>query len=156
MPDKPACVKCHKTGQEKNEKARSAHIAHTAKVSCQACHSAAPYRNCFSCHLSKGATSRPDFILGLSPRDKGLVTTLRTVPVVRDTFSSVGINMENFDKVPNYWDTSPHNIRKRTERTRSCEVCHVEKKGFLTKEKLIPDGSRANDALLYSIKPIKK
>jgi hypothetical protein len=78
------------------------------------------------------------------------------VPVVRDTFSSVGINMENFDKVPNYWDTSPHNIRKRTERTRSCEVCHVEKKGFLTKEKLIPDGSRANDALLYSIKPIKK
>jgi hypothetical protein len=156
LPNKPACANCHKAGGEKTEKARTAHTNHKGKVSCQACHAAAPYRNCYSCHLGKGATSRPDFILGLSPRDKGLVTTLRSVPVVRDTFLSAGIKMEHFDKLPNYWDTAPHNIRKRTERTRSCETCHEEKRGFLTKDKLIRGGSKANDALLFSVKPLKK
>jgi hypothetical protein len=85
-----------------------------------------------------------------------MVTTLRTVPVVRDTFLSAGIKMEHFDALPNYWDTVPHNIRKRTERTRSCEVCHEEKKGFLNKDTLLKNGSKANEGLIYSIKPIKK
>jgi hypothetical protein len=156
LPGKPACASCHKTGTEKTEKAKSAHVTHKEKLSCQACHSGGSYRNCINCHLGQGATSRPDFILGINPRNKKVVTTLRTVPVVRDTFLSVGIKMEHFDVLPNYWDTIPHNIRKRTERTRSCEVCHEEKKGFLTKDTLIKGGSRANEDLLYSIKPIKK
>ena len=156
IPGKPACVNCHKAGQETSEKAKTAHVTHKEKVSCHACHSAGPYRNCMSCHLGKGAVSKPDFILGLGPRDKKVVTTLRTVPVVRDTFLAAGIKMERFDSLPNYWDTAPHNIRKRTERTRSCEVCHAEKKGFLTKETLMKDGSKANEGLIYNIKPIKK
>jgi len=64
--------------------------------------------------------------------------------------------MEHFDRLPNYWDTAPHNIRKRTDRTRSCDVCHTGKEGFLTKERLIKGGSRANDALIYPIKPINR
>lgn len=156
MANKPACANCHKAGTEKTEKAKTAHASHKDKVSCQACHTSVPYRNCVSCHLGKGATSKPDFILGVNPRNKSMVTTLRTVPVVRDTFLSAGIKMERFDALPNYWDTVPHNIRKRTERTRSCEVCHEEKKGFLNKDTLLKNGSKANEGLIYSIKPIKK
>ncbi len=36
-------------------------------------------------------------ILGLNPRDKKTLTTLRLIPTVRDTFAPAGIKMENFD-----------------------------------------------------------
>ena len=154
--DRPSCVQCHKAGEEKTEKAKSAHANHGGKVSCAACHASAAYRNCYDCHLGKGATSKPGFILGLNPRDKKTVTTLRVIPTVRDTFEPAGIKMDNFDSLPNYWDTVPHNIRKRTERTRSCEVCHEEKKDFLSKDTLIKGGSKANGELIYTPKPIIK
>lgn len=153
---RPACTNCHKIGQEKNERARASHVKHKEKLSCQACHAAASYRNCYGCHLGQGAAATPGFLLGISPRDRKTVTTLRVIPTVRDTFASAGIKMESFDVLPNYWDTAPHNIRKRTERTRSCEVCHKEGKNFLSRETLIKDGSRANESLIYSIKSIKK
>ncbi|RPJ07650.1 MAG: hypothetical protein EHM36_06555 [Deltaproteobacteria bacterium] len=154
--DRPACVNCHKPEEQGTARARAAHQTHKDKVSCAACHASAPYRNCYDCHLGKGATSKPGFILGLNPRDKKTITTLRVIPAVRDTFESAGIKMENYDSLPNYWETVVHNIRKRTERTRSCEVCHVEKRGFLTKDTLIKDGSKANEQLIVTPKEIKK
>jgi len=154
--EKPACTGCHKTGTEKTEKAKSSHVRHRDKVSCYACHSGGMYTNCYDCHLGKGATPRPGFFLGLDHKDKKTVTTLRITPAVRDTFKSAGIIMEKYDSLPNYRATAAHNIKKRTDRTRSCEVCHVEKKNFLTKEMLIRNGSRANELLLYSPKPIDK
>jgi hypothetical protein len=154
--ERPRCVNCHKTGGEQNEKARSSHATHNGKVSCVACHSAGVYRNCQDCHIGKGATSKPGFILGRNPRALNTVTTLRLIPAVRDTFKSSGIDMSHYDSLPNYYSTSPHNIRKRTERTRSCSPCHIEKEHFLTKETLVPGGSKANTELLYSPKPINK
>ena len=154
--EKPSCVACHKGGAEKSEKARSSHATHRDKVACQACHASAPYRNCYDCHLGKGAQSKPGFFLGLNPRDKTKVTTLRLIPVVRDTFKDTGIGMARFDMLPNYWNASPHNILKRTEQTRSCNVCHEEKKGFLTRESLIKGGSRANEGLIYAPKPLRQ
>ncbi len=153
---KPACVNCHEMGKESTDQAKTSHAVHKDKVSCTGCHSSAPYRNCYECHTGKGATPKPSFILGRNPRNKGVVTTLRVIPTVRTTFKQDGIQMENFDALPNYWDTSPHNIRKRTERTRSCEVCHDEKKDFLTREMLLKDGSQANEGLVYAPKSIKK
>ena len=105
--------------------------------------------------MGKGATSKPGIFLGINPRDKKTITTLRLIPAVRDTFKGAGIKMERFDALPNYWDTATHNIKKRTERTRSCDVCHEEKKDFLTKETLIKSGSKANEGLIYTPKPIK-
>ena len=154
--DRPACINCHPAGQEKTEKAKSAHATHAGKLSCAGCHASGQYRNCYDCHAGKGATSKPAFILGRNPRDKKTITTLRVIPTVRDTFKAAGIKMEHFDLLPNYWDTVPHNIKKRTERTRSCDVCHVDKEGFLTKEKLIPGGSKANEGLIYTPKSIKQ
>ncbi len=153
---RPSCTGCHKVGEEKNEKARASHVRHRDTLSCSACHSAAPYRNCQNCHAGAGATSKPAFVLGRNPRNPKMVTTLRLIPTVRDTFKPVGITMTNFDALPNYWDAAPHNIRKRTERTRSCEVCHVEKQYFLTKGTLPPDGSKANLGLVTVPKSIKK
>jgi rubredoxin len=75
---------------------------------------------------------------------------------VRDTFAPAGIKMENFDALPNYWDTPAPNIRKRTARTRNCDACHVDRKNFLTKEMLIKNGSKANDDLIFVPKPINR
>jgi thiosulfate/3-mercaptopyruvate sulfurtransferase len=153
--DKPACLNCHKPGEEKTEKAKSSHTQHKDRVSCYGCHSGGEYRNCYSCHLGTGAKSKSGFFLGLNPRDQKTITTLRHVPAARDTFKKVGIKMEGYDKLPNFWDASPHNIKKRTERTRSCDSCHVEKKEFITKETLPKDGSKANEKIIYTPKLIK-
>lgn len=153
--ERPACTNCHKTGEEKTEKAKTAHTTHKGRLSCYSCHSGGTYRNCYDCHVGKGATSKPGFLLGISPRDKKTITTLRLIPTVRDTFREAGIKMEKFDALPNYRDTATHNIKKRTDRTRSCEVCHEEKKDFLTKGTLIKNGSKANEGLLYMPKSIK-
>lgn len=79
---------------------------------------------------------------------------MRLIPTVRDTFKSEGIEMANYDSLPNYWNSPVHNIRKRTDRTRSCDTCHIDKKNFLTKDMLIENGSKANEALIYTPKPI--
>jgi thiosulfate/3-mercaptopyruvate sulfurtransferase len=125
--DRPVCTNCHtKLGQEARLTTRTAHTRHRDKVTC----------------------------LGLNPRDRKTLTTLRLVPTVRDTFATAGITMSNFDSLPNYWNTPAHNIRKRTDRTRSCDACHADKAGFLKKEALMEQGSQANEGLIYNIKPI--
>ena len=152
--DRPVCRTCHKQDKEAKLTARIAHNQHRDKVSCYGCHSAGEYRNCYGCHMETGSNSKPGFILGLNPLDQKTVTTLRIVPTVRDSFLKEGIKMENFDALPNYWDSQVHKIRKVTDRTKSCDACHSDKKGFLTKDKLIDNGTQANSELLYKTKPI--
>jgi hypothetical protein len=155
--DRPKCTTCHdKLGQETLLTTKIAHTTHRDKVSCQGCHSAGEYRQCSSCHVGAGATAKPGFILGLNPRDGKSLTTLRLVPTVRDTFAKAGIKMENFDALPNYWNSPVHNIRKRTDRTRSCDACHVDRRGFLTKEMLIEKGSKANEGLIVVPRKINR
>ena len=149
--DRPKCQSCHK---DKNNQV--AHTIHKDKVTCQGCHSSGQYRQCYSCHSDTGSTAKPDFILGLNPRDRKTLTTLRVIPTIRSTFEKEGIKMENFDAVPNYWNSPVHNIKKRTNRTRSCDSCHVNKEGFLKPEGLIKEGSKANEKLIFNIKPISK
>jgi len=152
--DRPKCSNCHKSGGESKLTARISHEKHSGKVSCYGCHASGEYRQCYDCHLGPGSTSKPGFILGKNPRNKNEVTTLRLIPTVRDTFMKAGIKMENFDRLPNYWDAPVHNIKKRTERTRNCDTCHVEKKNFMTRETLIPNGSKANESLIHSPRAI--
>lgn len=152
--DRPSCRDCHKTGKESKLTAQIAHLKHQDRVSCYGCHSSAEYRNCYDCHIGGGSSAKPGFMLGLSPKNRKLVTTLRLIPTVRNSFKNAGIKMEKFDHLPNYWDTPAHNIKKRTERTRFCDTCHEERKGFLTKNMLIEKGSEANAKLIYHPKPI--
>lgn len=150
--DRPKCTSCHKTIKSDKLRVQVAHDAHKGKVSCYGCHASGQYRNCYTCH--KESTSKPGFILGKNPRNPKEVTTLRIVPTVRDTFAHAGIKQEHYDRVPNYWNTPAHTIKKRTDRTRSCDVCHTEKKDFLTRETLLKDGSKANKGLIHVPKPI--
>jgi len=153
--DRPACQNCHKLGQEAKMTARISHEKHQGKVSCYGCHSSGDYRQCQDCHGGHAA-SKPATILGRNPRDKKTLTTLRLIPTVRDTFAKAGIKMEKYDALPNYWDTPVHNVRKRTDRTQSCDSCHVDRAGFLTKELLIRNGSKANEGLIMTPRAINQ
>jgi hypothetical protein len=153
---RPTCKGCHTLGKETKLTARLSHEKHQGKVSCYGCHSAGEYRNCYDCHIETHSQAKPGLILGLSPRDHKTVTTLRVIPTIRETFKAAGIKMENFDALPNYWDSPVHNIRKRTDRTRSCDVCHINAAGFLSREQLIKDGSKANEKLIIKPKPLNR
>jgi thiosulfate/3-mercaptopyruvate sulfurtransferase len=152
--NRPKCIDCHKLGKETKVSAKLAHARHEGSVSCYGCHSQGDYNNCYSCHIGKGATSKLGFILGLNPDDKKTLTTLRAIPITRDTFLSAGIKMENYDEVPDYRAASVHNIQKSTERTRSCDTCHIKRKGFLSKESLIKNGSKTNESLIFKMLPL--
>jgi thiosulfate/3-mercaptopyruvate sulfurtransferase len=152
--DRPRCENCHPTGKEKSEKAKKAHGLHKDTVTCTACHSLSTYKNCYNCHIGKGGESKSGFFLGKNPRNPAVITTLRAVPTAKDTFKKVGITMEKYDDVPNYHDAVPHVIRKITERTNNCNMCHLVKMGFLTKSKLVKGGPKANESLIYQPRPI--
>ncbi|HOJ14275.1 MAG TPA: cytochrome c3 family protein [Deltaproteobacteria bacterium] len=153
---RPTCTTCHKDiSSGKKLRVSVAHEEHRGKVSCYGCHAAGQYRNCSDCHGGEAKAS-PGFILGKNPRNTKEITTLRLIPTVRDTFAKAGIVQERYDRVPNYWNTPAHTIRKRTDRTQSCDACHTEKKYFLTVEGLPKDGSRANRGLIHAPGPITK
>ena len=151
--DRPRCTDCHEPGREVKLTARVGHLKHSGNASCYACHSAGEYRNCFNCHGGH-SEAKPGFYIGTSPRNHREITTLRIIPTVRDTFKPFGIKQAHFDALPNYWDAPIHNIRKRTERTRNCDTCHEDRKGFLTMETLLKDSSRVNLELIKKPKPI--
>jgi len=150
----PACRDCHKKGSEKKQVARLAHAKHDGRVTCYGCHVDGEYRNCTGCHDGKALSAKPGFILGAQPSDKRVLTTLRQVPVTRDSFLKAGIKMEHFDALPDYRSAPVHKIRRVTDRTRSCDICHVNRKGFLTKESFIKRGSRANEDLIFKMAPL--
>jgi hypothetical protein len=147
--DRPQCRTCHKAGKEASPTGRLAHEKHDGKVSCYGCHAQGKYRNCYDCHKGRAASSETAFILGADPRDKRSLTTLRSVPLARSSFVDEGIRMEGFDDVPDYRAAPLHTIRKSTERTRSCDVCHVARKDFLSTKALPKNGSKANEGLIF-------
>lgn len=147
---KPSCTECHDTSSLGKDSTKETHATHADSVSCSACHTAAAYRQCSSCHEGKGATSSPAIILGRNPRNLDQLTTLRLIPTVRNTFlDHAGLPMSNFDALPNYWDAVPHNIAKRTDRTRDCNTCHTDHTYYLEAER-IPQGlSTKNKELVW-------
>lgn len=152
--DRPRCKDCHKTGGEAKVISRLAHSKHEGKVSCYGCHVHAAYSNCYDCHDGNASSSKPSFILGVNPIDRKSLTTLRALPIERNTFAKYGIKMEKFDEIPDYRAAPVHNIRKSTDRTRSCDICHINKKDFLTRGSLLKNGSRANEKLIFNMAPL--
>ena len=151
---KPACADCHPFDETQSQKARQAHEPHEGILTCTACHAISTYKQCTGCHLGAGGKSKSGFILGPDPENPSVITTLRTVPTVPDTFKKAGLSMTHYDQVPNFHAATPHVIRKQTERTNNCAMCHLVKVGFLTKSKLIPGGAKANETLIYRPKPV--
>lgn len=147
---KPLCADCHDTLAIGKDKTKEAHAIHWDVVSCSACHTASTYRQCSSCHEGKGATSSPAIVLGRNPRYPSQLTTLRLIPTVRDTFlEHARLPMSAYDEAPNYWDAVPHNVAKRTDRTRDCATCHEERRYFLEPGDVPAGLSNKNNELFW-------
>jgi len=163
----PRCETCHvnvalgKDGIEMHE-------AHSGDLSCQVCHSI-EYTSCDGCHVAiSDSTGNPfyatdgsylNFIIGKNPlksydRPYDYVT-LRHVPVAHDSFAYYGDDLlKNFDALPTWVYTTPHNIQRVTPQTESCEACHENADLFLTADKVAPEELAANLPVIVERLPL--
>jgi len=158
----PACKDCHPSDGGIEQ-----HTIHGDTIQCQVCHSQ-PYANCFACHVGKDSKGLVYFKnlkeaetlkIGLNPyRDKDRPykwVLLRRVPVAPETFGYyVKDAMTNFDALPTWKYTSPHNIQRRTSRNRKCDNCHWNTRLFLTEKDV--ERPKANSKVLVPADQIPK
>jgi thiosulfate/3-mercaptopyruvate sulfurtransferase len=153
----PKCLQCHKDIYDPKSANPKNHWIHKDQVSCQVCHSM-PYKNCSSCHVGKDKEgvayfktkpSTMDFKVGLNPlrsekRPEKFVT-LRHVPVDQGTFDFYVKNgLANFDALPNWKFSTPHNIRRKTPQNENCNKCHGNPELFLVEKVVDPKEKKAN------------
>jgi hypothetical protein len=131
-------VGCHEKDLDKAPQ----HKDHTGKVQCQVCHSQ-DYVNCYSCHTGKddkgvayfvNQMETESFKIGLNYPGTGLTEKwilVRHEPSDPEVFDFYGTGgFKNFDGVPTWKRTSPHNIQRRTWRNASCNHCHGQRSLF--------------------------
>lgn len=140
-PNMPRCENCHTGATTATAEENPWHARHLdpngSKLQCQTCHSQ-EYKSCNSCHVGEGITgsSYPTLKIGRNPipneREYEYVL-LRHIPVSEDTFRGWGLEeLANYDAVPTWKYTSPHNIRRWTAQTDTtdgksgCEGCHTD------------------------------
>lgn len=134
----PKCQNCHSGLETSN----SYHSRHYSSFNCQVCHSQV-YNNCGSCHVHGAGARIPsymDFKIAVNPIpdikpgfDFSLVRRTLAAP---DNWVEYGVaQYSNFNVLPTFNFTTPHNILKRTARTTvpsgsACySSCHIRKEG---------------------------
>ncbi len=130
----PKCEDCHTDLQSKN----NYHSFHIDDFNCQVCHSQ-KYNNCGSCHIHGEGARIPaymDFKIAANPLPDlkpgfGFTLVRRTL-AAPDNWKEYDVEeYANFDALPTYNYTSPHNILRWTDRTqvasgKSCSSnCHI-------------------------------
>ncbi len=155
--NRPRCTDCHKDIYGMDAENAKTHWVHKDQVSCQVCHSM-PYKNCYSCHVGKDKQGLPyyktkgseiNFKVGLNPlqsedRPERFVT-LRHVPVDPGTFDYYMKDaLGNFDALPTWKLTTPHNIRRKTPQNSTCDACHGNEALFLREVDVKPEYKKAN------------
>ncbi len=154
----PECEDCH----DGVETANNYHSMHYGDFSCYVCHSQ-DYNNCGSCHVhGEGARvpSYMDFKIAINPIPEvkngfnSDFTVVRRTLGAPDNWEMYGVDeYADFDALPIYNYTSPHNILKWTSRThvepgQGCSFnCHIRMEGdsmvnrnlFLFKSDLLED-----------------
>jgi thiosulfate/3-mercaptopyruvate sulfurtransferase len=155
----PACEDCHEKGLN-----NLYHNAHWGKLSCSTCHSQV-YRNCNSCHVDgDGIEGDPYFLFKIgknsNPQDRTYEwVTLRHIPIANDTYANWGANignLPNYDIMPTWKYTMPHNMQKNTAQTEpdtSANIpcagsCHTNEAIFLRPADLDPNEVMANDPVV--------
>lgn len=144
--EQPTCQDCH---EDVAEDGNEYHRRHVGKLQCQICH-AQSYINCQACHIGKDAKGLPYYKNRVEwheikiaknpeksdrrPYEYALVRHVPVHPGFFDFYVKGGF--PNFDKLITWKYASPHNIRKRTEQSRSCNSCHGNRSLFLTEEDL--------------------
>ena len=135
----PECEMCHSDLEKVNEY----HSEHYGDFNCQVCHSQ-DFNNCGACHVKDGhaeVASYMDFKIALNPIPD-VKTEFKKFVLVRRTLAHpdnwVGygedLGYSNFDALPTYNFTTPHNILRWTERTQvegsTCSSnCHIRQEG---------------------------
>ena len=142
---KPQCLSCHPNAKAAGSPIEQ-HAVHGDKINCVVCHSTV-YKGCDNCHLGEGAKSSLQFKVGKSSRADAPYqwTLLRHVPTVRTMLDTkIKDGMPNYDAVPTWKDTTPHNSQRKTPRTASCNNCHGNARIFLKPGDLNPTEPAAN------------
>jgi len=141
----PRCETCHPPDEIYNNIEQ--HKVHGSKVQCQVCHSQ-KYANCTTCHVGqdgkglsyfKNPETKMILKIGLNPRqskkrpEKWVL--LRRVPANPGLFDFYTKNaLTNFEDLATWKYTTPHNIQRKTYRSRECNNCHGNTKLFLTEK----------------------
>lgn len=159
----PKCKICHTTSQTSNQY----HTQHFEDFNCQVCHSQ-DYNNCGSCHIHGDGARVPSyqgFKIAKNPiptiKTGFNLTLVRRTLAAPDNWIVYGVaNYTNFDALPTYNYTSPHNILKFTSRTQvgsgACySKCHIRndngtlinKELYLFNSDLLPWELNANSGI---------
>jgi hypothetical protein len=162
----PTCESCHPeatTGQDDI----TMHIPHGDKLACQVCH-AVSYTSCDGCHVQiSEETGNPffategtymTFLIGKNPipseQKPYEYVTLRHIPVAEDSYAFYGENLlPNFNALPTWAYTTPHNIQRNTPQTESCNACHGNADIFLTADKIAENELEANIPVIVETVP---
>jgi thiosulfate/3-mercaptopyruvate sulfurtransferase len=155
--NKPQCITCHPNAKAAGSPVTQ-HAVHGDKVNCVVCH-ATVYKGCDNCHLGEGAKSSLQFKIGKSGRPDASYeyTLLRHVPTVRTMLDTkVKDGLPNYDAVPTWKDTTPHNIQRKTPRTASCNNCHGNARLFLKPSDLNATEAAANSKVAVPEIPARR
>ena len=155
------CIDCHKDLPHGSIRE---HSIHSGKVQCQVCH-AQPYTNCTNCHTGTDSNNLPyyvnekdeeDFKIGLNhdtdaPNAAYGYMLVRHIPVNPELFDHyVKDAFMNFDRLPTWKRTSPHNIQRKTWQNASCNNCHGNRDLFLSEKDLLEYEISANRHVVVS------
>jgi thiosulfate/3-mercaptopyruvate sulfurtransferase len=163
----PQCVDCHPTAAPGGDE-NPMHQTHGDTLSCQVCHSVT-YTSCDGCHVAVSETSGNPyfetdatyhtFLIGRNPIQSDerpyAYVPVRHVPVAADAYEYYGENLlPNFNALPTWVYSTPHNIQKNTPQNASCETCHSgDASIFLTADKVKPEELDANLAVIVEALP---
>jgi thiosulfate/3-mercaptopyruvate sulfurtransferase len=163
----PACVDCHPTAAPGGDE-NPMHQSHGDTLSCQVCHSVT-YTSCDGCHVAVSETSGNPyfetdatyhtFLIGRNPIQSDerpyAYAPVRHVPVAADAYEYYGENLlPNFNALPTWVYSTPHNIQKNTPQNASCETCHGgDASIFLTADKVKPEELDANLTVIMETVP---
>jgi thiosulfate/3-mercaptopyruvate sulfurtransferase len=133
----PTCKKCHENVNTSN----TWHKVHADDFNCQVCHSQ-NYNNCGSCHVHGEGARVPAYMgykIAVNPlpdvkKDFKFALVRRTL-AAPDNWKEYGVpQYANFNVLPTYNYTTPHNILRWTSRTvgttGACSAnCHIRNEG---------------------------
>ena len=143
------------------------HTLHQDVLACQVCHSM-QYTSCDGCHVAVSETTGSPFFkteatylglyIGLNPlqdTDRPYkYVLLRHVPVSPDSYAYYGDDLlPNFNNMPTWTYTTPHNIQRLTPQNQACESCHGSPDLFLTADKVDPAELEANQNVIVPNPP---
>lgn len=166
-PTAPTCTQCHDDVRD-GDGIEQHDANHLKQLACQTCHAAGEYKSCFGCHTGvddkgiKYFTTEPSqmtFKIGRNPlqgpeRPWDWVL-LRHAPTNPDLFAFYGEGLlPDFDQVPTWKYTTPHNMQRITPQNRTCNSCHGQEDLFLTEKDVAPEERAANAPVIVPLEDI--